>query len=221
MNRILFFITFALISTACSTTSEIKNTTTNAAPANSAINAKPTTQPVKEEVYTSGTDPRADIISAAQKLQKMPFWTAKVSSETNTDANAEMEYFAPDRFRIKKNDGEVVVIGNDSYSNEDGKWTKLDDNIGEIIRNSTKAGIEEGVKNLKDVKIVGKEKFNGKDATVYSHEIGGVKTKIWIGSESGLQLKNEVEANLAGGVQKQTTVYDYDKKVSIEAPKIN
>ena len=221
MKKIILIIAVVLFAFGCGTSKEVTNTRTNAAPANSPVNTQPTSQPVKEETFTSGADPRADIISAAQKLQKLPFWTAKISSETNKEANAEMQYSAPDSYRIKKSDGEVVVIGNDSYSNEDGKWTKLDDNIGEVIRNSTKAGIEEGVKNLKDVKVVGKEKFDGKDATVYSHEIGGVKTKIWIGSESGLQLKNEVEAVLAGETQKQTTVYDYNKKVSIEAPKIN
>lgn len=222
MKKIILLNLFTLLAFGCGTnsTSEIKNTT-NVAPASSPVNSQPASQPIKEETFTSGANPRADIISAAQKLQKMPFWTAKVSSETNADANAEIEYFAPDRFRIKKIKGEVVVIGNDSYSNQNGEWIKLDDDIGEVIRNTTKAGIEEGVKNLKDVKIVGREKFNGKDATVYSHDIGGVKTKIWIGSESGLQLKNEVEANLAGETRKQTTVYDYDKKVSIEAPKIN
>ncbi len=77
------------------------------------------------------------------------------------------------------------------------------------------------MKNLQNVEIVGKEKVNGKDATLYRHKFGDITTKVWIGTESGLQLKNEVEANVGGTIQKQTTVYDYDKKVSIEAPKIN
>ena len=221
MKKLFVFIALALISAGCGTSNETKNTAVKAPPANTQANAPANSEPVKEEVFTSGANPRADIISAAQKLQKLPFWSAKITSETTPEADAEMQYFAPDRYWIKKAGGEVIVIGNDSYSKENDKWEKLDANIGENIRSSTKTGIEEGVKNLQDVQIIGKEKVNGKDATIYSHKFGDITTKIWIASDSGLQLKNEVEANIGGKMEKQTTVYDYDKKVSIEAPKID
>ncbi len=221
MKKILILTAFALISAACGTTT---NTTTTEVKnrANTAVTNTPATvEPPRESTYTSGANPREDIISATQKLQKLDSWSAKISSETTPEANAEMEYIAPDRYRIKKADGEVIVIGGDSYENQNGKWTKLDDNIGAEINSQTKAGIAEAIKNLNDVKIVGKEKFNGKDATVYMHKVGEATMKIWIAANSGLQLKNEVEATLGGVVEKQTTVYDYDKKIKIEAPKID
>lgn len=222
MKRILILTALAFAAFGCSRTEEVKNAApVNAPPVNAPANAETNTTTVKEESYTSGANPRADLISATQRLQKLTQWSARITSETMPEANAEMEYIAPDRYRIKKADGEVVVIGNDSYSKEDGKWEKLEDDIGEFIREQTRAGIEEGVKNLQNVEIVGKDKVNGKDATVYRHKFGDITTKVWIGTESGLQLKNEVEANVGGTIQKQTTVYDYDKKVSIEAPKIN
>jgi hypothetical protein len=220
MKRIIFLAALALIAAGCGTSNEVKNTAANIAPANTQTNTA-TAEPVKEETFTAGVNPRADLISATQKLQKLTFWSARITSVTTPDANAEMQYAAPDRYRIKKTDGEVIVIGNDSYSNEDGKWEKLDDDIGEFIREQTRTGIEQGVKNLKDVQIVGKEKVGDKDATVYMHKFGDISTKVWIGTESGLQLKNEVEANVGGKLEKQMTVYDYDKKVTIEAPKIN
>lgn len=217
MKKIVFLAAFGLIFAACGTsTTEVKNTA-NTTVANTQANS----EPPKEAVFTSGAVPRDDIISATQKLQKLDFWSAKITSETNPQTNADMEYFAPDRYHIKKSDGEIIVVGSDSYENQNGKWTKLDDNIGETISSATKSGIEEGIKNLKDVQIVGKEKFNGKDATVYLHKFGDIVTKIWIANDSGLQLKNEVEVNIGGEVHKQMTVYDYDKKVKIEAPKID
>lgn len=230
MKKVLILITLAMIFAACGTSNDVGKVSTTKAPSantqsntqsNTQVNTPMNSEPVKEEVFTSGANPRADIISAAQKLQKLPFWSAKITSETTPEVNAEMQYLAPDRYWIKKADGEVIVIGKDSYSNENGKWGKLDANIGEAIRSSTQTGIEEGVKNLQDVQIVGKEQVNGKDATIYSHKFGDITTKIWIGSDSGLQLKNEVEANVGGKIEKQTTIYDYDKKVSIEAPKID
>jgi hypothetical protein len=222
MKKILLLTAFMLLALGCGNTAEVKNAAVNAPAANANAAKSPVaSEPAKEVTFTAGVNPRDDVISAAQKLQKLPFWSARITSETTPEANAEMQYLAPNRYRIKKTDGEVIVIGGDSYSNEEGKWEKLDENIGETITTQTRAGIEEGIKNLKEVQIVGKEKVGGKDATVYTHKIGDVTTKIWIGSESGLQLKNEVEATIAGKPEKQTTVYDYETKVIIEAPKID
>ena len=222
MKKILFLTAIALISAACGNSTEVKNSAANAPSANAnAANSQTVSQSVKEEVFTAGADPRADIISAAQKRQKLPFWSAKVTSETNSAVNVEMEYIAPDRYRFKLLSGEVIVIGNDTYSNEDGKWEKDDEDAGDNIKEQITMGINEGAKNLKEVQIVGKEKVNGKDATVYYHKFGDISTKVWIANDSGLELKNEVVANIGGKVQKQMTVYDYNKKISIEAPKID
>lgn len=221
MKKILISTVIALVAFGCSKKEEVITYPINSPAANTATNRATNTSVVKEETYTSGANPRADLISATQKLQKLPFWSARITSFTMPETNAEMQFVAPDRYRIIKSDGEVIVIGNESYSKEKGKWTVLEDDIGEFIREQTRSGMEEGVKNLQNVEIVGKEKVNGKDATVYSHKFGDIITKVWIGTESGLQLKNEVEANIGGAIQKQTTIYDYDKPVTIEAPKIN
>lgn len=220
MKKILILAAAAIFAFGCSKTEEVKNTAPANAPANTATNTAANTSVVKEETYTSGANPRADLISATQKLQKLPFWSAKISSDTSPEINAEMKYAAPDRYHIARKDGEVIIIGSNSYTKEDGKWEVLDDNLGETLREQMKTGIEEGVRNLQNVEIIGKDKVGGKDATIYQHKFGDVTTKIWIGTESGLQLKNEVEANIGGTMQRQTTIYDYEKPVTIEAPKI-
>jgi hypothetical protein len=219
-KKILILTAFALLAFGCSRTNEVKNTApVNAPPANAPTNTAP--EPVKEEAFTSGTNPRADLISAAQKRQKLPFWSAKITSETNPAINAEMKYVAPDRYHFKLPSGEVIVIGNDSYSNEKGVWEKGDEDAGEFIKEQITSGIAEGAKNLQTVEIVGKEKVNGKDATVYQHKFGDITTRVWLANDSGLELKNQVEANVGGTMQKQTTIYDYETPVKIEAPKID
>jgi hypothetical protein len=221
MKRILILTALALAGFGCSKADEVKNTAPVNAPAANRQAAEAPIEPVKEEVFTSGANPRADLISATQKLQKLPFWSAVVTSATNLDLKIEMEYAAPDRYRIRKTEGEVIVIGSNTYSNEGGKWEKIDDDIGQFIREQITTGVAEGVKTLKEVQIVGKENFAGKEATVYSHKVGDAEIKVWIASDSGLQLKNEVELNMSGEIQKQTTVYNYEKPVKIEAPKID
>lgn len=93
---------------------------------------------------------------------------------------------------------------------------KLDENVGEFINTQTKAGIDAAIKNLKDVQIVGKEKLNGKDATIYQHKNGSVTTKVWIANDTGQIIKNEVEAIIGERVEKQTTIYDYDKNSKLK-----
>lgn len=221
MKKILILAVFALCLTACGKTEEVKNTTVSAPAANTQANVETEEVPaIKEETFTAGKDPRADIISAAQKRQKMPFWSAKVLSGESPAAVAEMQYIAPDRYYFKTAAGEAIIIGNGSYSNEDGTWVKEDEGAGEEIKEQIRSEIAESVENLKDVQIAGKEKLNGKNVTVYFYKAGNVSTRIWIADDSGLELKNEIELSSGGMTQKQTTVYDYEKAVKIEAPKV-
>jgi hypothetical protein len=224
MKKIVILTAFALVAFGCSKTEEVKNTApANAPAANTATNTTTAanTSVVKEETYTSGANPRADIISAAQKRQKLPFWSAKVISGTDS-VIAEMQYAAPDQYYFKTLLGEAVVIGNEAYINETGKWEKDEEGAGDAIKEQISKGINEGAMNLKEVQITGKENLNGKEATVYFYKAGEVTAKIWLASDSGLELKNEIEIETAPGIrQKQTTIYDYDKPVTIKAPKIN
>lgn len=223
MKKILIITIFAFVAFGCSRAPETANVN---APANTtAANTeteKPAAPPAKEEAYTSGKDPRADLIAAAQNRQKLPFWSAKVTVENMPQLSADMEYVAPDRFRFKLPAGEAVVVGNETFSNEEGKWVKEDADASENIREQITNGINEGALNLKNVSVVGTEKVNGQDATVYSYNAEGISTKVWIDTKSGLELKNEIEMDSEEtGKMKRTTVYDYITPVKIEAPKVD
>lgn len=227
MKRILITAAFALIAFGCSRTQEVSNTANVSAPAANTTQAnaepeKPAAAPAKEETYTAGKDPRADLIAAAQKRQKLPFWSARVTVENMPQLGAEMYYVAPDRFRFKLAGGEAVVVGNETYSNETGEWVKEEEGASENIREQITSGINEGAQNLQGVSIVGKEKINGQETTVYTYDSQGITTKIWIESKSGLELKNEIQMDSPQtGKLKRTTVYDYVTPVKIEAPKVN
>ncbi|SRR5215204_2281426 len=226
MKKKIILAVLLLSALACGKSSEVKNTTVKAPAANTETNAQPPAPPAKEEVYTSGADPRADLISAAQKRQKLPFWSAKVAVENMPQLNAEMQYSAPDRYWFKQAEGEAIVIGKETYSNETGAWVKEDENASDIIREKITSGINEGAQGLKDVSIkiniVGKEKINGQETNIYSFTSGGMMTKVWIESKSGLELKNEIETDSEEtGKLKYTTIYDYVTLVKIEAPKID
>ena len=227
MKKILIIMTLALSIAACSRSEEVRNTaTTNAPPAaNTAAN---TSEPVKEpEVFTAGENPRGDVVYSTKKQMATGVWSANVTSETTPELNMLMEHVAPNRYYVKQPAGEVIVIGGDSYVNQNGKWQKVGIDLSEQLSSQAKLVTEEALANIKDVQKVGTEQVNGKEAIVYSYKTdaedeGAVTTtRVWIDKIKGLPLKINVEGTINGKAQKVSTVYDYDKPVKIEAPKTN
>lgn len=220
MKRVLILIFAVAAASGCSKPAEQTTSTNSATTANSA-NANPDSAPVKEESFTGGVDPRADLVSSAQRLQKQPFWTATITVSEMPDEKAVMEYSAPDNYRIRKATEEVIVVAGKAYTKNEGKWEASDEDIAGEIRKQTQSGVNEGIRNLKDVTIVGPDKLDGRETVVYSHKMGGSTVKIWIEKASGLQRKNETELEVGGKVYRQTVIYDYETPVKIEAPKLN
>ena len=104
-----------------------------------------------------------------------------------------------------------------------GKWSKMPGDNNASIPNLRDSFTEEGLKTLSDVKFDGNETVDGKPALVYSYKNVTPKgnypfsSKIWIGADTGLPMK--IEVNYDNGVLKQMTVnYDTESKVTIESP---
>jgi hypothetical protein len=219
MKRVLILVLTALAVFGCSKPAEQKPAANSATAANTNSNADPA--PVREEKFTGGVDPRADLVSSAQRLQKQPFWTATVTVSELPGENAVMEYAAPDNYRIRKSNEEVIVVAGKAFTKTEGKWQISDEDIAGEIRQQTQNGVDEGIRNLKDVTIVGPEKLDGRETVVYRHKMGESTVKIWVEKESGLQRKNETVLEAAGKTFRQTVIYDYETPVKIEAPKLN
>jgi hypothetical protein len=225
MKRILILTGLALIAFGCSKTEEVKNTTVNAPAANTQANTD--SEPVKDDVFTAGENPKSDVFYSTKKQMAAPVWSVTVTSETAMELNMLMEHVAPNRYYVKQPEGEVIVIGKESYVNQKGKWQKVEVDLSEMINSQAKMVTEDALQNIKDVQKVGTEQVNGKEAIVYSYKSEGEKagegttTKVWVDKNSGLPLKINVEGMINGKMQKVSSVYDYDKPVKIEAPKID
>lgn len=219
MRRVFILVLTVLAAFGCSKPAEQTPVANSVTTANT--NSTTDSVPVREEKFTSGADPRADLVSSAQRLQKLPFWTATVTVSEMPDEKAVMEYAAPDNYRIRKSDEEVIVVAGKAFTRNEGKWEVSDEDIAGEIRKQTQNGVNESIRNLKDVTLVGPEKLDGRDTVVYSHKVEGSTVRIWIEKESGLQRKNETELEVNGKTYRQTVIYDYETPVKIEAPKLN
>lgn len=177
---------------------------------------------------TGGSDPKEDIIQASKKFIALPAFSAKMEGVGQTEIKSQVDYIAPDRYRISYLGGtgaglEMIMIGNQSYMKSGGKWSKFPGESNSKIPTLRDSFTDEGLKTLSDVKFDGEDMVDGKPALVYSYknvtpvENYPFSSKIWIGKESGLPMKIFVE--YTNGMLKNMTVnYDTDSVVTIEAP---
>lgn len=228
MKKILILTALALSVASCGKTEEVKNTAPASAPSNTIANTAPAdAAPVKDDVFTAGENPKGDVFYSTKKQLSAPVWSVTVTSETAMELNMLMEHVAPDRYYVKQPEGEVIVIGKNSYVNRNGSWEKAGVDLSEMISSQSKLVTEQALQNIKDVKKIGAEPFKGKEAIIYSYKNKDDKsdeettTTVWVDKATGLPLKIHIEGEVNGTLQKISSVYDYEKPVKIEAPKIN
>lgn len=227
MNKFIFtFFAFLLFASFGCGSKETTNTTTNSAanaPANTAVAEKEPEIDVNAP-FTPSANPKDDLLNSTKRLQAHESWAATLQSNLFPEMKTELEYTKPDRYRIKNNVTEVIVIGKDGYGKQGGKWEKINEDFGAMIEQMKKSFNADSMKSIGEVKKTGTEKIGDKDATIYEYSITGDKvlqntTKVWIAND-GLPLRTVVETQQPDATQRVTTNYNYDKPVKIEAPQI-
>lgn len=173
---------------------------------------------------SAGSDPRADVLAAAKKFAGMPHFKASMDMKGSRDSHMEFEYAAPNSWHIINSMGsEIIIIDKNTYVKAGGTWRSMPMNLGDTITNLRDSFSEEGMKNLVDVKYVGEDSANGKQALVYGYtgktptDGKSFDSKIWISKSEGLPIKIEVKYS-GETVKEMTTNYDTDTPVTIEAP---
>lgn len=228
MNKFIFtFFAFLLfVSFGCSS-KEATNTTTNSAanaPANTTVAEKEPEIDVNAP-FTPSANPKDDLLNSTKRLQAYDSWSATLESNLFPEMKTELEYTKPDRYHIKNQVTEVIVIGKDGYGKQNGKWEKLQEDFGAVIEQMKKGFNAESMKSIGTVKKSGTEKIGSKEASIYEYSISGQNvlqntTKVWIASDNGLPLRTVVETQQPDATQRVTTNYSYDKPVKIEAPQV-
>jgi outer membrane lipoprotein-sorting protein len=208
---------------ACSSISNLmpkSETNSNSASTNSNSTSAPGNNPV-----TAGVNSRDELINASKKFTGTNSFRATMDGKGSKDMHIELDYIAPDRYYLKNAPTmETIIIGKDTYMKSGDSWRKFPVSLGDAIPKMRDAFTEEGMKSLTDVEYVGEETVNGKSAFLYRYKGDTVKeatkynAKIWIGKDNGLPLKIEVEYPDGTLLKNMTTVYDYDTKLTIEAP---
>lgn len=176
---------------------------------------------------TASSDPKQDVIETSKKFIALPYFTANMEGQGQTEIKSQVQYASPDKFHVKYLGGtgagmEMIWMGKDGYMNMNGKWTKMPGATTSIptLRDSF---TEEGLKTLSDVKFDGDDSVDGESALVYSYKnttpVGNYPftSKIWVSKDTGLPMKIYVEYT-NGQLKNMTINYDTKTPVTIDAP---
>ena len=223
LQPILPLILLAAVALGCSQLRDIANR--GEAPTNATNSDSPAaaTSETSGGVAPSG-DPSADINRMADAFLAQKSFRAKMVGSGQTPMNMELEFVAPDRFRVRNTSGpEMVIVGKNVYVEDEGRWQKLPGDLGATVPDMRKAWDEEGRKWFTDVRYVGEDTADGRPAYVYTYHnkgdkgVGANDSKIWISKADGLPVR--IEANYKSGTLRSMTIdYDYDTNISIEPP---
>jgi hypothetical protein len=212
----------ATVSLGCSQLSEYgaSNASNSNSAANSASNAA-----ASSSAATTRENPTADIEIAADKFLAETAFRAKMRGTGDKDVATDLEFVAPDRFRIKTGPGlETIVIGKDVYLSMDGSFTKLPGAMDGSIPDMRATFNKEGRKWFSDIRFVGEETVNGRATLAYEYKnkgagnLGENDSKIWVATDNGLPLKIESRYK-TGNLKTMVIEYEYDPNLKIEVPK--
>jgi hypothetical protein len=202
------------------------NASSNAVNTNGTTPDANTTQPSGSlpGAVTATADPQADIESMADKFLTEKSFKAKMIGYGDKEIRTEIEFVAPDRFRVKSGEKlETIVIGKDLYLSMDGSYQKIPGGMGDTIPDLRKTFDKEGRKWFSDVKFVGEEMAEGKPALVYAYHnkglngVGENDSKVWISKADGLPIKIEA-AYKSGSMKSMKIEYDFETPITIEPP---
>lgn len=221
LTAALPLVVFAAAILACSWLSD--QPASNSSPANASNQSTANSAPA-----ATREDPVADINAMADKFLAEKTFRAKMLGigEKDKEVKTEMEFVAPDRFRIKTGPGlETIVIGKDMYvSMQPDSFIKLPGTMPESILNLRETFDKEGRKWFSDVRFVGEDTVSGKAAYVYEYKnkgprnVGENDSKIWVAKEGGLPLRIESKYK-SGNFRSMAIDYEYDPSIKIEVPK--
>jgi outer membrane lipoprotein-sorting protein len=178
--------------------------------------------------FAPSGDPKADIEKMADRFLSIESFRAKMTSEGTMTMNADLDYIAPDKFRVKTElpngqSSEMILIGKQTYMKMGERWQKMPVDIGTKVPNMRETFTREGMKWFKQIKYEGEESADGKDAYLYSYDGeapgGGMpySSKIWVAKNDGRPIKIRAVYE-TGEMKAMNIVYDYETKVTIEPP---
>jgi hypothetical protein len=172
-------------------------------------------------------DARDEVIAAHRATSAAGKFRIRSEVETGSKKMSQsVEVQLPDRFHVKSEQMEAIIVPGGSYMRPGGQWMRSPVDMSQMIQQYTEEGRKQGQDSITNVQDLGAESVDGKAAHVYSYDASGqamgVKStahvKIWVDGADQRILQMVVDGEAMGHKSKTTQHYEYDPTIAIVAP---
>lgn len=172
---------------------------------------------------TAWAGPKEDMKALSLKFLALRSYHASMTHSDKRVPKTEMDFVAPDRFRVDSGMGPQVIVGDTMYMTLDGRTMRVPMPKGTMTqwRQSDRAFREV---DRAEIEALGTETVDSRPAKKYRmiQTYDGVRSNslLWVGA-NGLPLKMEVTATAGKRTTTTTIVYSRynDPAIRIDAPK--
>lgn len=187
-----------------------------------------------EAAATTAVDELLSVMRAAHARRS---FRARMETEVNGEAGGfEMEFVAPDRYRMRGKGFEFIIIGQDGYVKMENLWQRAprdeaDDSHTFNVGNAPVfwgAAASAKLKPLTTIKNVSETSIEGHAQKLFEYEMkdalghqGRNFSRTWVNLKDGLPRKTEVFGDYEGIKSRAVLTWlEYDANLKIEAPVI-
>lgn len=180
-------------------------------------------------VHADDAGARAELIGSWQKMttqKDLGFRVRTTTTSKGKSLSSSMEVRWPDRFHMKTEQSEMVILPSGTWLNANGNWMKLPMDMKKVIAQFTPEVMEKSMKGTKNVEFIGLDQVNGKPVKVYTFdfdmELMGIhssgSSKLFLSTVDGYPLRMESHGKARGQESDTVVEYEYDDSIRIQAP---
>jgi outer membrane lipoprotein-sorting protein len=166
--------------------------------------------------------PKDAVHDAYAKLLAAKSFRATVTDVKNGEQLSELEFVAPNRYRMHSSKGpETIIVGDDAWMNMNGQLMKMPIPVGKIIGQYR----NEAMLHQSDLSVtdLGADSVGGEAAHKYGYTITEpmkADVKLWIDDKTGLPLQIESQGSFMGRASNARIHYSNfnDPSIAIDAP---
>jgi hypothetical protein len=175
-------------------------------------------------------DARAELIGLWQKMTARRDLAFKATSTTTSGKGkpftSVMKVQWPNRFHMKSEQSEMIILPAGTWMNMDGNWMKMPIDMQKVIAQFTPEMMKKSMEGTQNVRFIGLDTVGGKPVKVYQYdfdmEVMGINSsgtsKIFLSVVDGYPLHIETTGKAMGKTSTTVVDYEYDDSISIQAP---
>lgn len=180
--------------------------------------------------FAEAPDARAELIGLWQKMTArgdLAFKaTSRITSGKSKPLTMVMKVQWPNRFHMKNDQSEMIILPGGTWMNVNGSWMKMPIDMQKMIAQFTPEMTKKSMEATKNVRFVGLDTIGGKPVKVYEYdfdtEMMGINSsgssKISLDIVAGYPLRVETTGKAMGKTSTTVVDYEYDDSINIQSP---